>query len=149
MGGVGNVSGGLHRKDGGNGIRAARVSKKITADKQARHRVGAQPIRTVKRAAKVISEGPPYEEFDSIWEALGIPPVEAANLEARANLMIELRRIIDKNAWTQVQAARRCGVSQPRINDLLRGKIDRFSVDSLMNMAAALGCKVRVELVAA
>jgi predicted XRE-type DNA-binding protein len=96
-----------------------------------------------------VSEGPPYEEFDSVWEALGIPPVEAANLEARANLMIELRRIIEKNAWTQAQAAKQCGVSQPRINDLLRGKIDRFSVDALMNMAAALGRKVRIEVEAA
>jgi predicted XRE-type DNA-binding protein len=49
-------------------------------------------------------------------------------------------------SWTQKEAAKRCGVTQPRINDLLRGRISRFSLDALVNIASALGRKVRVSL---
>jgi predicted XRE-type DNA-binding protein len=89
------------------------------------------------------------EEFDSVWDALGFSPEEGASLEARSVLMLQLRSIIKENSWTQAAAAKRCGVSQPRINDLLRGKIDKFSIDALVNMATALGRKVRVEIEAA
>ncbi len=63
--------------------------------------------------------------------------------------MREIRGIIRKNDWTQAAAAKRCGVSQPRINDLLKGKFHKFSIDALVKMAAALGRKVKVELLAA
>ena len=63
--------------------------------------------------------------------------------------MIELREIIRKSKWTQAVAAKQAGVSQPRINDLLRGRIDKFSIDALVNMAAALGQRVTVKLEAA
>jgi len=64
-------------------------------------------------------------------------------------LMIQLREIFRKEGWTQAMAAKRCGVSQPRINDLMRGKIDKFSIDALIDMATALGRRVNFELVAA
>jgi predicted XRE-type DNA-binding protein len=51
--------------------------------------------------------------------------------------------------WTQAEAASRCGVTQPRINDLLRGRVSRFSLDALVNIATALGCRVRFDLDAA
>jgi predicted XRE-type DNA-binding protein len=92
---------------------------------------------------------PGYEEFNSVWEALGFPSQEAANLEARSKLMIKIEGLITKAGWTQSAAAKRCGVSQPRINDLLRGKIDKFSLDALVNMAAALGQRINIELKAA
>lgn len=63
--------------------------------------------------------------------------------------MRQIRSIIRENSWTQAVAAKRCGVSQPRINDLLRGKIDKFSIDALVNMATALGRRVDFELKAA
>jgi predicted XRE-type DNA-binding protein len=56
---------------------------------------------------------------------------------------------LKKYDWTQAEAARRCGVTQPRINDLLRGRVSRFSLDALVNIATALGCRVRVDLEAA
>jgi predicted XRE-type DNA-binding protein len=77
---------------------------------------------------------------------LGFSAKEAANLRARSELMIQMREIIRRNGWTQAAAAKRCGVSQPRINDLLRGKIDKFSLDALFNMTASLGLKVHLEL---
>ena len=89
------------------------------------------------------------EEFESVWDALGFSPQEAANLEARSELMMQLRSIIKENGWTQAVAAKRCGVSQLCINDLLRGKINKFSIDALVNMATALGRRVDFELKAA
>jgi len=82
------------------------------------------------------------EKFDSVWEALGHSPSETANLQARSSLMRQIEDIIADNGWTQAVAAKRCGVSQPRINDLLRGKISKFSIDALVNMATALGKRI-------
>ena len=73
-------------------------------------------------------------------------PEEAANLWVRSELMDQLTALVEKNGWTQVEAARRCGVTQPRISDLLRGRISRFSLDALVNIATALGWRVHVEL---
>jgi predicted XRE-type DNA-binding protein len=63
--------------------------------------------------------------------------------------MMQIETLIEQSGWTQAVAAKRCGVSQPRINDLLRGKIDKFSIDALVNIAGALGQKVKVEMLAA
>ena len=87
--------------------------------------------------------------FDSVWDAIASSPGEAANLRLRADLMRKIAEIVAKRGWTQAEAARRCGISQPRMNDLLRGRISRFSLDALVNAATALGCRVRVELRAA
>jgi len=73
-------------------------------------------------------------------------PGEAANLTLRSELMDEIETIINRNGWTQEEAAKPCGVTQPRVNDLLRGRISRFSIDALVNIAAALGRRVRVSL---
>lgn len=86
------------------------------------------------------------ESFSNVWEALEDTPEQAANMEARSRLMMEIVRIIRKNGWKQVEAAYHCGVTQPRINDLLRGRIDRFSLDALVNMLARLGYSVHMEL---
>ncbi|HZL25724.1 MAG TPA: helix-turn-helix transcriptional regulator [Acidobacteriaceae bacterium] len=89
------------------------------------------------------------EEFESVWEALGFPPEERANLEARSRLMRQIESVVKQSGWTQAEAAKRCGVSQPRINDLLRGKFSKFSLDALVRMGGALGRRVKVELEAA
>lgn len=86
------------------------------------------------------------EKFNSVWEAIEDSTEEAANLSMRSDLMRHITRLIQTNEWTQKEAAKRCGVTQPRINDLLRGRISRFSIDALVNIAAALGRKVRVSL---
>ncbi|MCL4784183.1 MAG: XRE family transcriptional regulator [Bryobacterales bacterium] len=89
------------------------------------------------------------ESFDSVWDAITDTPGEAANLRARAELMRQIAALVKKQGWTQVEAARHCGVTQPRINDLLRGRVSRFSLDALVNISTALGCRVRVDLEAA
>jgi len=89
------------------------------------------------------------EKYASVWDAIADTPEEAANLRARAELMQKVAARVKQNDWTQAEAARRCGVTQPRINDLLRGRVSRFSLDALVNIATALGCRVRVDLEAA
>ena len=86
------------------------------------------------------------ESYASVWDALADTPGQAANLRARAELMQQIAAFVKRQDWTQVEAASQCGVTQPRINDLLRGRVSRFSLDALVNISAALGCRVRVEL---
>ena len=89
------------------------------------------------------------ESYASVWDAIADTPEQAANLRARVDLMHKIEAHLKKHDWTQAEAARRCGVTQPRINDLLRGRLSRFSLDALVNIATALGCRVRVDLDAA
>jgi predicted XRE-type DNA-binding protein len=84
--------------------------------------------------------------YDSVWDALADTPEQAANLRARAELMQQIAAIVKKRGWTQMEAARQCGVTQPRINDLLRGRVSRFYLDALVNIATAIGRRVHVEL---
>ena len=86
------------------------------------------------------------ETFANVWDALADTPQEAANLKVRSELMSQIAAFVRERGWTQVEAARRCGVTQPRLNDLLRGRLSRFSLDALVNIAAALGCRVQVGL---
>ena len=89
------------------------------------------------------------ENYASVWDALADTPGQAANLRARAELMRQIAALVKRQDWTQVEAASHCGVTQPRINDLLRGRVSRFSLDALVNISTALGCRVRVDLEAA
>ena len=89
------------------------------------------------------------ERFTSVWDALAENAEEAANLKLRAELMRKIAALVQNSGWTQAAAAEHCGVSQPRINDLLRGRISRFSLDALVNIAASLGQQVHIVLSAA
>ncbi|MFC1530628.1 helix-turn-helix domain-containing protein [Gemmatimonadota bacterium] len=80
----------------------------------------------------------------NVFQDLGFDPEESENLRVRGDLMIELSRLIENKGWTQEEAAEIMGVTQPRISDLVRGKIDRFSIDSLVSMLGSAGIKVRV-----
>ena len=92
---------------------------------------------------------PPTDRFESVWDAIADTREEAANLRARSELMDKISELIAANGWTQVEAAAQCGLTQPRISDLLRGRISRFSLDALVNIAVALGQRVHVALAAA
>jgi predicted XRE-type DNA-binding protein len=87
--------------------------------------------------------------YASVWDAIADTPEQAANLRARAELMQQIAEVIRAEDWKQVDAAARCGVTQPRINDLLHGRVSRFSLDALVNIATALGRRVSFELEAA
>jgi phage-related protein/predicted XRE-type DNA-binding protein len=79
------------------------------------------------------------KRYQSVWDAVEGYPIEAENFKIRAALMAELAAYIERAGLTQTQAARRFGVTQPRISDLVRGKIDLFSIDTLVNMLTAAG----------
>ena len=89
---------------------------------------------------------PKIESYASVWDAIADTPEEAANLRVRSDLMDKIAAIVEEKGWTQLEAAGHCGVTQPRANDLLRGRISRFSLDALVNIATALGHRVHVEL---
>ncbi|MEQ8814063.1 MAG: XRE family transcriptional regulator [Thalassobaculum sp.] len=86
------------------------------------------------------------ETYETAFDLIADTPEEAAHMRARADLMIQVQEIIERNGWTQQEAARRCGVSQPRVNALLRGHFHKFSLDALVKMAAALGQRITIEL---
>jgi predicted XRE-type DNA-binding protein len=86
------------------------------------------------------------DSYASVWDALADTPEQAANLRARAELMRQIAAIVKESGWTQAEAAGQCGVTQPRINDLVRGRVSRFSIDALVNIATALGRAVHFDL---
>ena len=83
---------------------------------------------------------------DNVFKDLGFDAVEAANLKIRADLMLDLRQYIQDRGWTQAEAATFFGETQPRISNLMKGEISRFSIDKLINMFARAGLRVRVEI---
>jgi len=86
------------------------------------------------------------KQYKSVWEALGEDPATAENLKIRAALMRKLVGYITASGMTQSEAAKRLGVTQPRISDLTRGKVDLFSIDSLVNMLGAAGLHVDIRV---
>ena len=86
------------------------------------------------------------ERFASVWGAIEDTPAAAENLKLRSALMIALKEQIERRGWTQGEAARRFGVTQPRVSDLMRGKIDLFGLDTLVNMAVAAGLHVEIRI---
>ena len=80
----------------------------------------------------------------NVFLDIGFPPHEAQNLRVRADLMIELIRLVRSRKLTQVAASKLFGVSQPRMSDLMTGKIDRFSIDALVEMLARAVRRVEV-----
>jgi predicted XRE-type DNA-binding protein len=84
------------------------------------------------------------EGSDNVFKDLGFSDQEAANLVLRSNLMDVVQEIIKENGWTQQEAARRLGVTQPRVSDLVRGHIDLFSVDTLVEWLDRLGKEVQL-----
>jgi predicted XRE-type DNA-binding protein len=86
------------------------------------------------------------ETFDSVFDALCDTQAEAANMTARADLMLAIREAVKDWQLSQEQAAARLGLTRPRLNDLLRGKLDKFSLDALVNIATAAGLKLRIEV---
>ena len=87
--------------------------------------------------------------FDNVWDAIADTKAEAASLQAKAELMHKIIEIIKNKNLKQKDAAKYCGITQPRLNDLLRGRISRFSLDALVNIAATIGQKVHIYLEAA
>ena len=86
------------------------------------------------------------KRFASVWDAIEDTPQEAASMRARSALMMSLTEAIRTQEMTQAQAAALFGVTQPRISDLMRGKVNLFSLDTLIDMAATAGMMPTVKV---
>lgn len=86
--------------------------------------------------------------FESVWEALEEDPIRVRNLKLRSELLMQIAEELRQQGLTQTQAAQLLQVTQPRICALLQGKIERFRLDSLIDMAHRLGMRVSLEVAA-
>ena len=82
----------------------------------------------------------------NVFLDIGFSPEEAQNLHLRSELMTRVERYVKRSGTTQTEAARALGITQPRLNDLLRGKIDKFSLDALVNMLGHAGMRVELRV---
>jgi predicted XRE-type DNA-binding protein len=88
------------------------------------------------------------QRFGSVWDAIEDTPEEAENMKLRSALMTALKNHITRTEMSQAQAAKQLGVTQPRISDLMRGKINLFGLDALVNMATAAGLQIELRVLA-
>lgn len=89
-----------------------------------------------------------HKRFDSVWDALENDPIRVQNLKLRSAAMIEITEKIISMGLSQVEAAKLLTISQPRVSALLQGKIDKFRLDSLVDMAHRLGLNVSIRIAA-
>ena len=82
----------------------------------------------------------------NVFRDIGFSPEEAQNLHLRSELMTRVEQFVKRSHVTQTEAARALGITQPRLNDLLRGKIDKFSLDALVNMLSHAGMCVELRV---
>jgi len=117
-----------------------RVERKKTTGQRVKNRSSRAPRSIRERGREGTSHVTPVG--GNIFEDLGFPPAEARNLLMRSQLMTAVMDVIADRRLTQTEAAKVFGVTQPRISDLVRGKIDRFTLDALVNMLTQAGIKV-------
>jgi len=86
------------------------------------------------------------QTFVNVWDALEDSPEGAANMTMRSDVMTVINATVRGWDTTQAQAARRLGITQPRLNDLLQGKINKFSLDALMTLATRAELKVKIDI---
>jgi predicted XRE-type DNA-binding protein len=84
--------------------------------------------------------------FANVWEAIEDSPEEAATMTMRSNIMSAVKKQVHDWNTTQARAAHRLGITQPRLNDLLQGRINRFSLDALLTLATRAGLKVKIDI---
>ena len=86
------------------------------------------------------------QTFDNVFDALTGTPAEAANMKARASRMSAIIARVGSWGLSQAAAASRLGITRPRLNDLLRGKLGKFSLDALVNLASAAGLDFEIRV---
>ena len=86
------------------------------------------------------------KQFESVWDAIEEDPAQRENMKVRSALMTVLTDFIVAEGMTQAEAAEKFGVTQPRISDLMRGKINLFAIDTLVNMIGAAGLHMDMQI---
>ena len=88
------------------------------------------------------------QHFDNVWDALEDDPIKAENLKLRSTLMMAIAERIAAQGLNQTEAAKRLNITQPRVSALLKGKIEEFRLDTLVNLAHQLGLHVSIQIAA-
>ena len=86
------------------------------------------------------------QTFDNVFDAVADTPAEAANMKARAELLSALNARVRSWELSQEAAAKRLGITRPRLNDLMRGKLGKFSLDALVNLTSAAGLVLQIKV---
>ena len=86
------------------------------------------------------------QKFKSVWDALEETPAQAENMKLRSSLMMAISEYVKKSKLTQKEVAKQMGTTQPRLNDVIKGRIEKCTVDRLVNMLATVGYKVEVSV---
>lgn len=84
--------------------------------------------------------------FANVWDAIEDDPTVAANMTMRSDLLIALQKRVESWKMTQAEAARRLEITQPRLNDLLRSRINKFSLDALVTLVHRADIRVSLEI---
>ena len=86
------------------------------------------------------------DKFESVFDAIAESPEEALNMRLRSSLIREIRSKVAGAGWTQTETAQQLGITQPRVSDLLRGKLSKFSLDALVKILARLGSDIELRV---
>ena len=140
----------------GSGVRAPRVREKSPKDAATQPRRSAsavaRPDRSSRKSKPVTGTSSGRDtrvtlSSGNVFLDLGFPPGEAEHLSVRSYLMMAIEQLIKARGLTQTRAARLFGVTQPRVSDLVRGRIELFSIDALVEMLgrAGVGLSIRLE----
>jgi predicted XRE-type DNA-binding protein len=86
------------------------------------------------------------QDFASVWDAIEDTPDAAQHMRIRSSLLASLKQHIKEQGWSQAEAAAALGITQPRVSDLMRGKISLFGIDALISLLSAAGLRVEVQV---
>jgi len=151
----GRTSGVVRREVPGSGVRAPRVREKNPKDGSTEPGRGASSLarpRRPSRKSRTVSAADTGEDArltpssGNVFADLGFPPGEAEHLLVRSRLMLAIGQLIKERGFTQARAARLFGVTQPRVSDLVRGRIELFSIDALVEMLGRAGVSLSIRL---
>lgn len=118
---------------------------KLYGSDQTRHPAGGYDPDRVQGFRRQMREV--EGEYASVFDALADTPAEAATLNVRSQLMKAIRDRIEEFGWSETEAAERLAVTQPRVSDLKNGRLSRFSLDTLVNLAALAGLTVQMSVI--
>src|SRR5450830_842173 len=137
-----SLPGDLPGEAGRCGLCPALLPEEDAGDQPEGHQAGPETIQRLDEGTAMSME----QRFASVWDAIEDTPQQAASMRARSALMMELENIIKQRGMTQAKAAALFGVTQPRVSDLVRGKINLFCLDCLMDMVTAAGLEPHVTI---
>jgi predicted XRE-type DNA-binding protein len=130
---------------GGYRLCASLLPEEDREDQQTGPGLGRQALPRLAKGVRTMKK----ERHASVWDAIEDTPAEVENMKLRSELMTALKSHIARTKMSQAQAAKLFGVTQPRVSDLVRGKINLFGLDALVNMAAAAGLHVEMRVMEA